>query len=262
MTHPKPINLQETTSVVVSFRMRTDYSLKGEIHMALAAESIYREVYGYLVDSGEIEAGGLDRLLKHWNPSGVGQQDGIMALVNLCAHLRDDMASAANKAVGKGNVEKVMLSVIKSAEQTGRESLYGAFMQDGKQCVCDGYRAIRLNEPINLPEPPQPGGIVMSRIFAKGERDYQPLELPTLGEVKTFNKIKRAELKALYGAKASKHPVNWDFGEGKPLVNAAYLADMLTVFPDAKAEHAGETHPIFFEDELGDGLLLAVIGSA
>lgn len=225
--------------------------------MATSAAAIYQSVYGYIINSGEMDSDGLGKLLKNWKPEPVNKCNnvGMLALVNLCANLRADMASSDNKRERKGHLEKAALSIIKNAP---RDDLKDAIMRDGLQCVCDGYRVVRIKEPINLPELTVPNTMEFSRLFQRNLGEYQNLELPSLSEVKSYIRTKKAENRALCGKNASKCAVNWDFGEGLPLVDAAYLADMLTAFPDAKAEYKNKVSAIFFFSELGDGLLLPV----
>ena len=223
--------------------------------MATSNSAIYQAVFGYIINSGEMDAAELTKMLDVWNPKPVGKCEftSILELVNLCANLRNDMASTDNKTAGKGGLEKAMLSVINNAP---RDDLRGAFTQDGLQCVCDGFRVFRIKEPINLPEPIVPTSMQISKLY--GRNPGENLELPELKEVRAFIKVKKAENKALYGKSASKHLVSWDFGEDRPLVDASYLADVLLAFPDAQANYINGVSPILFTSRLGDALLLPV----
>ena len=223
--------------------------------MATSNSAIYQAVFGYIINSGEMGVAELTKMLDAWKPLPVDKCEsvGIIPLVNLCANLRKDMASTDNKTAGKGGLEKAMLSVINNAPH---DELRGAFMQDGMQCVCDGYRIFRINEPINLPEPITPNSLQVSKLYRGNTGEN--LELPELKEVRAFIKVKKAENKALYGKSASKHLVSWDFGENKPLVDASYLADVLLAFPDAQADYINGVSPILFTSSLGDALLLPV----
>lgn len=223
--------------------------------MATSTAAIYQAVYNHLITGGEMDANGLNKMLEKWDPAPLEKHAGTLGLVNLCANLRADMASAGNKTAGKGNLEKAMLSIIDAADRPG---LRGAFMQDGKQCVCDGYRAIRLNDAINLPKPEFRTEIELGKVFEHNEAEYSPLALPTIGELKTHIKITKAENKARFGRHGASKGVTYDFGEGKPLVNAAYLLDILTAFPDATATYGRDVQPIYFASEMGDAVLMTV----
>lgn len=223
----------------------------------LSKSTIYQVVYNYLINTAEIKH--LDELLEKWGATDPTKaSSGVPALITLCAALRDDMRREANKANGKANIEKVMRAIIKNAPEHQRQ-LQGAIVLDGKQYVCDGFRAIRLNTPIDLPAPPVPCTLDIDRIFEDAQRNATtPLETPTLGELKTYIKLNKAENKAKYGKGANKETILWDFGEGRPVVNAVYLLDILTAFPDATITYYIMTAPLYFSHADGDAILLPV----
>jgi len=222
----------------------------------LNASTIYQVVYNYLVNEG-IE--NLDELLEKWKATDPAKATGgVPALITLCAALRDDMRREANKANGKANIEKAMRAIIKNVPDY-RQQLQGALVRDGKQYACDGYRAIRLNTPIDLPAPPVPCTMDFNRLFADARhKATTPLDTPTLGELKTYIKITKAENKAKYGKDANRQSILWDFGEGRPVVNAAYLLDILTAFPDAAITCGTMTDPLYFSHADGEAILLPV----
>lgn len=112
----------------------------------LSISTIYTVVYDYLVNNEGIE--NIDGLLEKWEATDPAKAiSGTPALITLCAALRDDMRMEANKAAGKANIDKAMRAIIKNVPEHQRQ-LQGAFTSDGKQCVCDSYRAIRLNTPL------------------------------------------------------------------------------------------------------------------
>lgn len=221
----------------------------------LNASTIYQVVYNYLINNEGIK--NIDDLLEKWEATDPAKaSSGVPALITLCAALRDDMRREANKASGKANIDKAMRAIIKNAPEH-KQQLQGAFVRDGKQYACDGYRAIRLNTPIDLPAPPVPCTMDIGRLFAEARHNATtPLETPTLGELKTYIKITKAENKAKYGK--NKKTILWDFGEGRPVVNAAYLLDILTAFPDAAITCGTITDPLYFCHAAGEAILLPV----
>ena len=223
----------------------------------LSTSKIYQVVYNYLVNNEGIK--NLDELLENWVATDPAKaSSGVPALITLCAALRDDMRREANKANGKANIEKAMISIIKNAPEHQRQ-LQGAFVQDGKQYACDGHRAIRLNAPIDLPAPPVPCTTDFNRLFADARHNATtPLNTPTIGELKTYIKITKAENKAKYGKYADRQCILWDFGEGRPTVNAVYLLDILTAFPDATITYSTLTAPLYFSHADGEAILLPV----
>ncbi len=152
------------------------------------------------------------------------------------------------KASG-GTAYTAMKRIIKSAGR-GRRDLDGSWIDaDGRQCVCDGYRAVRLNKPVKgLPDAK---GMDLSGVFAESEDRFEELPLPTPGELKMCI----AEQK---GRRVTKV---YDFGDGLPRVNAEYLKDMMDALPEARAFYNTE-HPLMsairFVAEGGDGVLLPV----
>ena len=223
----------------------------------LSTSKIYQVVYNYLVNNEGIK--NLDDLLEKWETTDPAKAiSGVPALITLCAALRDGMRREANKAGGKANIEKAMRAIIKNAPEHKRQ-LQGAVVRDGKQYACDGYRAIRLNAPIDLPAPPVPCTTDFNRLFTDARHNATtPIETPTLYELKTYIKIKKAENKAKYGKDANRQCILWDFGGGRPVVNAAYLLDILTAFPDAAITCGTMTDPLYFSHADGEAILLPV----
>ncbi len=215
----------------------------------LSTEKIYNVVYEYL--KNEIED--IDETLKNWNILPVGKTgSGSMALINLCATLQDDIRTKANKTAGKGNIEKAMKAVIKSAEKINRPALAGFFISDGRPCVCDGFRIIRPYDMLEIGKPVEGVDIEKFLVPAKAGATAE-LELPTLGDIKAYIKITKAEGKA-----DKRGNIVFDFGKNKPACNAVYLLDMLTAYPTAKAYYAPDRifDPIYFIDEKGEGMLM------
>jgi hypothetical protein len=223
----------------------------------LSKNKIYQTVYKYLIEDEGIE--NLDVLLENWEVTDPTKaSSGVPALITLCAALRDDMRREANKASGKANIEKAMRAIIKNAPEHQRQ-LQGAFVRDGKQYACDGHRAMRLNIPIDLPAPPVPCTMDIGRLFADARHNATtPLETPTLGELKSYIKTTKAEYKAKYGRNASKKTILWHFGGDRPVVNAVYLLDILTAFPDATITFSTMTGPLYFSHADGEAVLMPV----
>ena len=165
--------------------------------------------------------------------------------------------SSTAKAYNKGvkNIDKAMKAIIKKAEKENRCQFSGAFIANDMQCVCDGYRAIRLHNAIDLPRIQNDFDItqIFSDLYVTA---VQPLELPDLPNLKAYIKRGKAKNKA-NGLKANTI-ILYDFGENAPAVNAEYLADILTAFPAAIATWTNPIKPILFTDTAGDALLLPV----
>ena len=119
----------------------------------------------------------------------------------------------------------------------------------GRQCVCDGYHAIRLNKPMDGFETVK--GFELDKVFPQDHELVQELPMPTPGELK----INKKKFENWRGA-----PTYYDFGEDLPRVNANYLKNIMDCLPDAKAYVTDHplTGPIIFKSDKGDALLLPV----
>lgn len=160
---------------------------------------------------------------------------------------------------GKLNRQKAAERVIKSAKnyQSARPCFHGAWNDAaGRQCICDGFQAYRLREALPLePIPEKENTLDLNRIITKN--DGEPLDLPSLAELRAYIKTEKAELKA----KKDKSIVVYDFGEGLPAVNAEYLLTALELLPGCTAT-ASKLRPllncIYFESSDGDGVICPV----
>lgn len=182
-------------------------------------------------------------------------------LALLIQDLQRDIGAEECRAAGRLNPQKAALRIIKNAQkvQPARPAMHGAWTAGDRQCVCDGFRAFRLEnalpglpgiaeglEPFNVDgciDPARTG-------FSK------PLELPDVSEVKAYIKSEKARRKADKGAP----DIMWDFGEGLPYVNAQYLADALEILPDCTCRistNRPELGGLYFECADGDGLLMS-----
>ena len=183
-------------------------------------------------------------------------------LASLTLTLRDDIARDAARTSGRGSARVAANRIIKNAIlRQPRENLHGAWMQDGKQCICDGYHAVILDSEIpGLPQVKEDlEKIPLEGIF-KPLRAHAGvrLSLPTTGELKAAIRLHKAEEKAKK-ASENRRPATWDFGKDLPTVNAEYLLDMLELLPGCTAT-VSKSRPIsstiYFQAEgVGEGCL-------
>lgn len=180
------------------------------------------------------------------------------ALAEIANDLRAAIAEQAEKAAGRGSAQKAMLRILKRAP---RENVRCAWLQEGKQYVCDGAVAIELSEPISgLPAPEfdlAPFDAARA-IDLTSPNNGAVLPVPSLSALKTHIKVSRAELEAA-GKKSNFVPL--DLGAEFPLMSANLLADILEIIPDAKFT-ASSRHPhhaaVYFEGTSGRGCVLPV----
>lgn len=129
-----------------------------------------------------------------------------------------------------------------------RKDLQGVWTDaEGRQCACDGYRAVRLEKPVEGFESVM--GMDLSGPFKVNLGEE--LHVPTPGEIKTGKK-RLATGRAVY-----------DFGDGFPMVSAAYLKDIIDILPGARAyATGGQNSLIYFKSDRGDAILMPVRKSA
>lgn len=143
-----------------------------------------------------------------------------------------------------GTVYSAVKRIVKAVGDT-RPSLKGYWIDsEGRQCFCDGYRAIRLKNHVDGFE--NVAGMDLDPVM-KLDGECVMLDLPTPGELKVCIASWKGFDRKFY-----------DFGGNLPKVNAQYLKDILDIFPNAVAKSYGTNKPILFEDETGDALLLPV----
>ena len=111
--------------------------------------------------------------------------------------------------------------------------------EEGKQCVCDGYRGFRLNSPMELTAAPELSAdgsrFNLAQVIAPIRKNTLRLTLPTVAEARAQIKTDRAEWAAKRRRKGETFKASYDFGPGLPSVDANYLIDFLQLFPDGEA---------------------------
>ena len=186
-------------------------------------------------------------------------------LAGLTLDLREDVLQDAVKASGRGSAQAAAKRIIKNAIAVQpREYLHGAWMENGKQCLCDGYHGVILDSEIpGLPQADTSSAMFTLNVALRPSRanNGPALSLPTVGELKSAIKIHDAEERSRKKAKNRK-PLTWDFGEGLPAVNGNYLLDLLELLPGCTAT-ASSNNPIlsaiyFHAEGVGEGILLPV----
>lgn len=184
---------------------------------------------------------------------------GIAECARLLLMAQEDMAS---KKVSK-SVFRGVNSIYKSANASHRDAYKGAWHdKEARQCLSDGYRAVRLNPAFSVSSipaaPKDMERMDMETLFSPCYEYEASLPLPRIEDVNRRIKEERARRKTERYKKDT--PITYDFGEGLPLMNAAYLCDMLNIFDDCtEAKWSGRTNaPIYFKGKAGDGIVLPV----
>lgn len=182
-----------------------------------------------------------------------GAVPAVFTLSNLLIALEDDIRAENAKTSGKGNLHKAASRIIKNASS---EKMKGAMMQDGKQFVCDGYRLLIIDNPLDLPAPPVPGGedFKIQPVIGPCRLYDMPLDLPSIPDIKAYITLEKAK-------RTSKHkkPIYYDMGDGLPAMNAEYLLTMLEADPAFIVTWSGKTTtPIYFKGDGIEGILCPI----
>lgn len=130
-----------------------------------------------------------------------------------------------------------------------RHNFNGIFEDDGRYCICDGYRMVRLKSDLSS-FPHVCNDFDTKRYVTPFEYDRVEIELPTIAELKAH--LKRYP--------KTKHSSTRPFViDGAIPVDPSYLLDMLYALPGCKCYLPEKIdNPIYFESENGDGILLPI----
>lgn len=179
------------------------------------------------------------------------------ALDSLARDLEGQLRSEIANSKGVGNALKTVTAIL-DANKDGRVGLsYPWTDAEGRQCVCNGYVLFRLREHLPLPERPAdiPDAPDVAKLIPTDLSGYKTLPMPSAKELRAFIAVERAKC----GRRRNDFKPLWSFGEGAPKVNALYLLDAATIFPNA-AELFWQTvvSPLYITCDEGDGIVLPV----
>ena len=128
----------------------------------------------------------------------------------------------------------------------------------GRQIICDGARAFRFRDPMQLPEARTIRDDLHSfELIMKDAKENCQLII--------FDVPSPATLRAFISQQRKlKQPLVWDLGPELPAVSARYLLDLLTMMPNPLlcARTTRDNYrffgPIYAESKLGDAVLMPV----
>lgn len=153
-------------------------------------------------------------------------------LKDLIAELQADAAGKAAKSAGSGSQFKAVLQFAKDcAKDQTRPALAGAYMIDGLQMICDGFRALIIEKPFDaLPRAQPINNLDVRKVFT-GTADYM-VTLPTLAALKA----EKARQKAVFTPECRNDKFHFTVelsAEGLPImVNGDYLINMIECIGD------------------------------
>ena len=196
----------------------------------------------------EIERGIIDRCI-NTNFRYDNSEDTVALLTNLILDVKADMQMDYAKKNGTSEKLKSAKRLLKQSPDRVEALKYAYTEESGIQNICNSYALVRLTEPLTLPElPPKMEYVNVKRIIPK-QANPITLELPTVSELKTYYKLKKAETK--------ERKIAYYFGENLPKVDVEMLIDVMTLVPDAVA--TWEKFMIEFKNDKGDYGLLCIM---
>lgn len=177
------------------------------------------------------------------------------------AVLRDLSAKDTAKKTGRTQTLAAVKRILKEGQKAPQETLHYTDTWNGLQIVADGYRVIGLNTPLaNLPERPAHVTPMQWEKLMPKPSETKPITLPDPAELKVWISRQKEAWKASHNGSTKAMPyMRYDFGYGKPTVNAAFLLDMLEALPGCQAEYTDTLKPIHFTADSGIGLLMPVL---
>ena len=176
--------------------------------------------------------------------------------------LEADMRLAEAKKSGTKSIVTAANRIIKNAQLSKREMLYGMFTNQNKDgstsyCVCDGYVAVRFKDKPLLPEiDSKYHGQEMQLEYIVKKPDWgKEIALPDITELKVY--VKTHKIKKTKTTEAGFEPylLNEEIGLW---VNPQYLLNIMECLPDCKAYATNAVSGVYVEAENGDGLVLPV----
>lgn len=161
-----------------------------------------------------------------------------------------------NKQFTEKTAAAVLNRLLKSCikNQPKREAYHKAWIDAaGRQCVCDGYRAYRINTRLDAVE------TSAEQIPMDLDKIFQPLNAGKVEEMPAPDP--EAVNLAIIDGKNHSRPALYDCGPEKPAFNAEYLREILRLFPGAKwyfNPAAPTTGPAFIVHDAGSACICPV----
>lgn len=167
----------------------------------------------------------------------------LVPALRIYAEVREELLKSKG-----GTAYSALKRIVKNVG--GRAGLAGVWYDsENRQCVCDGYRAVRMVSHIDGFDTVK--GIDLDKCYPNVADLDTEIAMPTHGELKA-NRFKD---------KSNPKRYLYDFGDGLPMVDAGFLKDVMDCLPNAKAYINGshcELATIVLKSDNGDAILLPV----
>jgi len=163
-----------------------------------------------------------------------------------------------NKQFTEKTAAAVLNRLLKCCQknQPKKEAFHKAWIDAaGRQCVCDGYRAYRINARLDAVE------TSAEQIPMDLDKIFQPLNVGKVEEMPAPDP--EAVNLAIIDGKNHSRPALYDCGPGKPAFNAEYLREILRLFPGGRwyietAENRRCCAPAFVVHDAGSACICPV----
>ena len=138
--------------------------------------------------------------------------------------------------------------ILKISKNIGRENFSYAYTINDTQYICNGYSIVGLTDYLPLAENPTdeiPDFAFEQQLNNIGKDAKTAVEMPDPKKLKEY--IKQS--------KDNNECARYNFGENLPCVNAEYLLNMMTIFPNVTAHINNEFSnygALYFEDTNGN----------
>ena len=174
--------------------------------------------------------------------------------------LEADLRAQMARDTGKGSALATINAMLKGLKKTNERLAYPWIDAAGRQCICNGFEAMRLKNHLPLEDRPfelGERGVNLDAVFPDDVEGWKTLKMPSRAELKAHIAKERAE----WQGKKMYFVAKWDFGEHAPTVNASYLLDLANVFPKAETVYWLSLYDLLYVTcEDGDGILLPIRG--
>jgi hypothetical protein len=144
------------------------------------------------------------------------------ALEQLAGDLRMEIGFAANPKLTNTARRAAILRFYKECLKQSNRGVNGAFVLDGRQCLCNDVMAILLSAPIDGLKPAEnPAGVPLTRLLPTGRDEYP---LPTLCELRHAFRVAKAEYRPKNRKDRFVHLTELPSGYS---INTAYLIQLM-----------------------------------
>ena len=159
------------------------------------------------------------------------------ALEQLAGNLRTEIGLAANPMLTTAARRAAILRFYQECLKQSNRSVNGAFVLDGRQCLCNDVMAILLSAPIDGLKPAEnPSGVPLTKLLPTGGDEYP---LPALCELRHAFRVAKAEYRPKNRKDRFVHLTELPSGYS---VNTAYLIRLMQMCGTEHGSYRQDRH--------------------